>query len=87
MPLSWMESGPSVRWLFAGAGISDCRCVLPLVVVVAVPCDVVVDVVVVDSIVVEVVLVVAPVVVVLEFGELLQADATRPMAIAAAARA
>jgi hypothetical protein len=33
------------------------------------------------------VLVAAPVVVVLELGELLQADATRPMAIAAAARA
>ena len=78
-----MVSGPSVRWLFAGAGISDCRCVLPLVVVVAAPCDVVV----VASIVFEVVLVVAPVVVVLELGELLQADATRPMAIAAAAKA
>jgi hypothetical protein len=45
------------------------------------------DVVVVASIVLDVVFVVAWVVVVLELGELLQDDATRPMAIAAAAKA
>jgi hypothetical protein len=64
-------------------GISDCSGALPLLVVVAVGCD---DVVV-ASIVLEVALVAAPVVVVLELGELLHADATRPMAIAAAAKA
>ena len=37
IPFSWMESGPSVRCVFAGTGISDCRSVLALVVVVA--CD------------------------------------------------
>ncbi|GLE52567.1 hypothetical protein ATCCBAA256_21300 [Mycobacterium montefiorense] len=75
MPLSAMESGPSVRCVFAGVGISDRRSVGAADVVVA--CDT------------EVVIVLVPVVLlldaVLELGELLHAAATRPMAIAAAA--
>ena len=75
MPLSAMESGPSVRAVFDGVGISDRRSVLALDVVVA--CDTVVV-----TVLVLVVLVPDAVV---EFGELLQAAATKPMVITMAA--
>jgi hypothetical protein len=75
MPLSAMESGPSVRAVFGGVGMSDRRSVLALDVVVA--CDTVVV-----TVLGLVVLVLEAVV---EFGELLQAAATKPMVIATAA--
>jgi hypothetical protein len=72
IPFSWMESGPSVRCVFAGTGISDCRSVFTLVVVVACETDAVI--VLEPAALVEVAL--------LELGELLQAVATKPIAVA-----
>ena len=66
-----MESGPSVRAVFGGVGISDRRSVLALDVVVA--CD---------TVVVTVLGLDVPVV---EFGELLHAATTNPMVIATTA--
>jgi hypothetical protein len=69
-----MESGPSVLAVFTGVGISDFRFVPAPAVVVA--CDT-------EAVIVwEAVGLVL--VAVLEFGELLHAAATKPMAIAAA---
>jgi hypothetical protein len=73
IPFSGMESGPSVRCVFAGTGISDGRSVLLLVVVVACDTDAVT--------VLEAVALVD--VAVLELGELLQAVATKPIAAVA----
>jgi hypothetical protein len=75
MPLSALESGPSVRAVFGGVGISERRSVLALDVVVA--CDTV-------AVTVLGLVVLVPDEVV-EFGELLQAAATKPMVIAMAA--
>jgi hypothetical protein len=71
-----MESGPSVRAVFDGVGISDRRSVLALDVVVA--CDTV-------AVTVLGLVVLVPDAVV-EFGELPQPAATKPMVIATAAR-
>jgi hypothetical protein len=70
-----MESGPSVRAVFGGVGISERRSVLALDVVVA--CDTV-------AVTVFGLVVLVPDAVG-EFGELLQAAATKPMVIAMAA--
>jgi len=70
-----MDSGPSVLVVFAGVGISDRRSVPALVAVVA--CGTVVVIILVGVVLVAVA--------VLEFGELLQAAATKPSVNAAAA--
>jgi hypothetical protein len=75
MPLSAMESGPSVFVVFGGVGIRDRRFGPALVVVVA--CDTVVVTVMEPVVVVDVA--------VPEFGELLHAAAIKATAIAAAA--
>jgi hypothetical protein len=81
MPLSAMVSGPLVCWLFSGVGISDGNCALSLADGAAVACEVGVA----AALLLEVALV-APVVWVPELV-LLQAEATRPTVIAAAAKA
>ena len=86
-----MESGPSVRRVFAGVGISDCSAALlsVVVVVVVVCCGVVVCCVVVEGVGVVTVTVVTVTVAVLGLGreELLHPEASRPSANTVAAKA
>ena len=84
-PLSAMESGPSVRWAFAGVGMSDCTSVLAPAPVVAAADDDVEDHVVAAEADVEAVTVFVSVLVAPESEEWPQATAVSPITIAAAA--